>query len=286
MPRPDRIRQRETARAGAIDAADPPANEAIDNGGQSSQSVTTQEDEASPELVVSRTVARRMGWVPKEEWKRDPAKWVEADQYLENTPTEIAALKDDRRRMGNVAEAMAEEARQRGIREAEDRLKQATEKGDTDGAVAAARQMQGPPPQTVAWLTRNPWFNSDLDAQALAAAAMLRAQNSGGGIETQLAAGEDAVRKRFPEHFGVVARIEPQETETRLSETRMTPPQVQGGSRGGTQQRPKEKGWGDLPSAARSQMAKAVQRAVRNHGKTEAEAQSFIARAYWSEQAA
>ncbi len=285
MPRPERVRAREAARAEAPTEADvsretPVAAEPIDKTAEPSQSVRSGaiEDEA-PEVVLSRTVARRLGWVPQDEWKRDPAKWVDADQYLEETPRQIETLKERLKRTGQVAEAVAEEARREGIEQARRELLAATESGDKDAAIAAANKLQGPPPQTVAWMGRNAWFNQDPDARLLAVNVIERSRLAGGTIEQQLQAGEDAVKRRFPEHFEIIPFAEPQR-EARLSEVR-TPPQVQGGSRGAVAPRTKEKGWADIPSGDRGQMERSVQRLSRNHGKTAAEVQGMLAANYW-----
>lgn len=287
MPRPQRIRDREATRA------EPPADEGvsretptqepIDNQPEPSQSARSgQIDEA--ELTVSRSVARRLGWVPLEEWKRDPAKWSDAPAYLEETPRQIETLKDRLKRTGQVIEAEVEETRRRTIQEAEGRIIAAAESGDKDAALAAARQMQGPPPQTVAWIARNSWFNHDPDAQLLARNVIERSARAGATIEEQLQAGEEAVKRRFPEHFEITPQVEPQR-EARLSEVR-TPPQVQGGSRGAVVPRSKEKGWADIPAGDRGQMERGVERRARAHGKTVEEVRAWTAANYWREQSA
>ncbi len=285
MPRPERVKAREAARADTAteQAAEEKSAvaETIDNREEPSQSAPSgQVDEA--ELTVSRSVARRMGWVPLDEWKRDPAKWHDAPAYLEETPRQLDTLKERLKRTGQVTEAVAEEARQRGIKEAREQLVAATESGDKDAALAAARRLEGPPPQTVAWMARNPWFNQDPDAQLLARNVIERALLAGATIEQQLQAGEDAVKRRFPEHFEMQA--EPQR-EAKLSEVR-TPPQVQGGSRGAVVPRSKEKGWTDIPPAVRGQMERSVNRIARAHNKTVAEVQGWTAANYWREQTA
>ena len=285
MPRPQRIRDREATRAETLAdegvSRETPAIETIDKEPEPSQSARSGEiDEA--ELAVSRSVARRLGWVPLEEWKRDPDKWSDAPAYLEETPRQIETLKERLKRTGQVTEAVAEEARLRGIQEAEGRLMQAVEAGDKDEALKAARAAQGPPPQTIAWLGRNPWFNQDPDARLLAANSMKRAELAGATIEQQLQAGEDAVKRRFPEHFE--PEVEPQR-EARLSEIR-TPPQVQGGSRGAVIQRTKEKGWVDIPAGDRGQMERGVERRARAHGKSVEEVRAWTAANYWREQEA
>lgn len=295
MPRPERVRTREADRAQAVaqgaqaeaDVETPQNDAAIDNAEEPSQSARTG-DIPEAELALSRTVARRFGWVPQDEWKRDPAKWQDADLFIKDAPTQIETLKERLKRTGQVAEAQAEEARQRGIREAQEQLRQAATAGDADGAERAAQNLarhSGPPPQTVAWMGRNPWFKppgepgGDPIASAAFIAAVNTAEKSGAGIEEALSAGERAVRERFPEHFGET-RAEPQ----RLSEIRQAP-QVQGGSRGAAPVKSKEKGWGDIPAGDRAQMERGVQRRAREYGKSADEMRAQTATLYWRNQA-
>lgn len=292
MPRPQRVREREQTRAAKVEADEPPivateqgANDAIDNADEHSQSARTGQVVPEGELELARSVARRLGWVPQEEWKRDPTKWADADRFLEDTPRQIETLKERLRRQGQVSDAVAEDARRQGLREAEERLRAATRAGDEDGVVTAAHEVAkhaAPHPQTVAWIGRNPWFNEDPTARLVAAEAIKRAEQRGATVADALEAGETEVRRRFPEHFDAP---EPKR-EVRLSQVQTPPPQVQGGSRGGgATQRTKEPGWGDIPSADRNGMANAIKRTVRNHGLTEDAARTKLAEIYWRNQA-
>lgn len=303
MPRPERVRAREAARGGAV--GDPAANDQtgagdtqmvsvgglelspIDNGGEAVETNRTGQV-SEGELDLSRQVARRLGWVPLNEWKRDPTKWSDGPQFLEHITglaAENTTLRDRLRRSGQVAEDLAETARKEAREQAERELREAARSGDEDKAVAAAAKVaknSGPHPQTQAWLARNEWFNADPEAQALAVTAINRAAQSGATIEAQLEAGEAAARKRFPEHFG--AQTTPP-TEIRLSEHRPTPPALAGGSRGGGRtQAAKEKGWMDIPSTERNQMTRFVRDATRK-GLSEADATARLAASYWREKA-
>jgi hypothetical protein len=290
MPRPQRVKIREQARAGTTDTAedaDRPQELALDSLSEPEQ-VTRQGLVSEGELDLSRQVARRLGWVPQEEWKRDPSKWTDAPEFLDNTPAEITSLKERLRRSGQVAEEIAENARREAKAQAEAELREAARTGDEEKAVQAADKVarnSGPHPQTQAWLGRNPWFNEDPEAQAVAVAAITRATKAGESIEAQLQAGEAAVRRRYPEHFGAASPSETRQTETRLSDIRPAAPAVTGGSRGtGLRTPTKEKGWMDIPQTERSQMQRFVTSAMRK-GQTEAQATSFLATAYWREKA-
>lgn len=255
-------------------------DDAIDAGGEQGQA--SPEPASEGELEIARKVAKRLGWTPKEEWTRDPDKWRDADEFLDNTPREIDSLRERLRRAGQAAEDAIEEGRRRARAEAEAELRGAVREGDEDRAVAAADRVAksaGPHPETVAWMSRNAWFETDPGARALAASEVERVAKSGGTIRDQLDAAEKLVRQRFPEHFG---EVRTPERETRLSE-RKAPPAVTGGSRA-TTTAPKEKGWSDLPREARDQATKHFIRQYQGYGLTEAQAQARYAKAYWRDQ--
>lgn len=232
---------------------------------------------AIPEGVreVLRPIVSKMGWAPKEEWKRDPAEWRDELQFLEQTPEVIAKLKESGDRQARAAAAAIEEERARKAEEAQRIIR---ESDDPDKREAAAKELRGPPPQTVAWMARNPWFDTDPDAKALAVSAVMRAEQGGADIPTALAAGEEAVRKRFPEYFSAG-------TEQRLSDVRRqapTPPQVQEGSRA-TPSQPKERGWAEIPRADREAFERHLLKAYVSRGKTKEQAQAMYADGYWKE---
>ena len=267
------------------------APEAVDSEPSNvSETKTGPVSEADPELEVSRRVARRMGWVPKEEWKRDPDKWTDAPEFLETTPHRFETLQERQRRWGQIAEAEAERRAAEAVAAAKAEHAAAVKTGDVEAANAAVQKMAnpGPPPQTRAWLGKNPWFHTDPDAQTMAVRAIESAANSGADIDMQLQAGEAAVRRRFPEYFddAPVTRTEPrrEQAETKLSDLR--PPSLASGSRSGsaTRTQPKEKGWMDIPSADRNQMQPFIKKFIRR-GMTQGEAQDAYARTYWKEQA-
>ncbi len=253
----------------------------LDEASQEGQSLRTgQVDEA--ELAVARSVAKRMGWTSKEDWKRDPAKWVDAPDFLERTPQELDSLKERNRRTAQAAAAAVEDAQRRAREEAEARVRAAAEAQDPEAAAAAARELakaSGPPPQTTAWIGRNSWFNEDPDAQALAVAEINRLAQTGASIEDQLEGAEAKIRKRFPEHFGQAERQEPK-TESRLSESRHVPPAVQGGTRG-ADTRAKERGFADIPPGDRALYAKHFARRFEETMKPE-DAQKKYAASYWA----
>lgn len=326
MPRPERIRLKEQALADGVDTdaappepVKPPTNrkeevalrrqakvvaaapepEPLDEQQEVVQPVKTGkvvEDDA--ELELSSRVAKRMGWMSKEEWVaagRNPDRHVDPMKYLEDTPKHLENARERMKRLGQVAEEQIAIERREALAQARKEHEAAVRAGDVeaaDKAVDKIAKTSGPPPQTVAWMARNSWFNTDPDAQAIAVNAIRRAEQNGATIEDALQAGEAAARRRFPEHFDDVqpvnrqpeARPEPRR-EARLSDVRPAPPVLAEGSRGsGANTRPKEKGWADIPSAGRSQMEQFVKRGMRR-GLTETQARNELAARYWSTQA-
>jgi hypothetical protein len=254
------------------------ANEDVDNVPEVDDFRTGQVSEG--ELELARSVAKRMGWTPKEEWKRDPAKWVDAPDFLENTPRELEQAKDKLKRSAQANEAAIEEVRRQERLQALEEIR--TNAGDPEkvnAAVERVKAAEGPPPQVQAWVRDNPWFNEDPEAADYATSVSNRLAREGRPVAEQLEAARVAVMKRFPEYSGQARAAEP--TETRLSEARRPP--VQAGSRGPSSA-PKERGWGDLPSTARAAAAAFVKQYQRR-GLTEADAQKRYADSYWRDQA-
>lgn len=231
------------------------------------------------ELDLARSVARRMGWTPKEEWKRDPAKWVDAPDFLENTPKELEAVKERLRRNAQATESLLEDEKRRAREQALAELRTAERAGETDRAEAAAARLkaaEGPPPQVTNWIARNAWFNEDPVARAAAVAVTDSLKDR--PVSEQLEAAEAEVRRRYPEHFGTVQR-----EEVRLSEVRKPPP-VQSGSRGASSA-PKERGFADIPPGDRATFTQKLLKHFKSRGLTEAQAQDKYAASYWKDQA-
>lgn len=251
------------------------------------------------ENEVGRNVARKMGWRPKEEWDRDPANWRDWDQFLEQTPEQVKSLQERARKLqesnqrnAQAAAAAIEETRRQAVADAEARLRAAVEAQDPEAAVAAGKELAktaGPAPETVAWVARNPWFENDPEAQAVARATVERSAKAGATIPEQLEAAEASVRKRFPEHFDA-PREEPKPrqeapsqpaSEVRLSDAlRRAAPAVTTGSRTGSD-RPREKGFEDIPSADQQLYKQKLERKFLGRMTVE-EARARWAKSYWA----
>lgn len=231
-------------------------------------------------------LARRAKWTPKEEWKRDPDKWVDAKTYLERLPDELETVKDRLKRTAQAADAVIEDERRRARDEALQQVRAAAEAGEPEKAVQAAQrieQVAGPPPQVAAWIERNPWFKEDPLAHSIAAAESARLANQGLSIAEQLEGAERVVRQRFPEHFGEVQRREPTlETKPEPKRQASQPPPVQGGTRGSVTP-PRDKGFADIPAGDRALYEKHFAKRMTGMGLSAEEAQKRYAANYWRE---
>jgi len=296
MPRPKRFAEREAAIAAGVKVAerDPPAASPSDtdnlDAGQNVSQPLRRTGAILPEAgdaAVYEPVARTFGWVPREEWTRDPSQWTDAKAFLEDQPRRLADMKSRIRTLGQVTERQMEEERRKAREEAERAVRDAAASQDPDRAVQAAErlaQAAGPPPETQAWLSRNPWFHNDPAAQALARTVVDREVKAGRTYSEQLAAAEAEVRKRFPEHFGgAPPDLGEPRGETRLSDlARREPPQMAEGQRGGSSRRAdKAKGWAEIPSLDREAMKPFFKR-FRSRGWEDPKIQAELAASYWA----
>lgn len=226
-------------------------------------------------------LAKELGY--KEDFEGSPDKRLEVHQYLERFPRVFEETKSRSTRAARAAAEAIEDERRR-IRE--ESIQQVRQAADPEVRVQAAQRLaevSGPPPETQEWLTRNPWFHTDPDAQALAQRRVIEAAKRGLTIPAQLQEAEEAVRKRFPEYFpGEAVSGQP---EQRLSDVRRSaanPPQVQQGSRVGTPQ-VKEKGYADIPRVNRREFEFHLLKKFMSRGMTQAQAETQYAKSYWKE---
>lgn len=226
------------------------------------------------ELELARSVAKRMGWVEKEQWTREDSKWVDADLFLENTPDQIRQLRDRVKRQGQAAEVAMIEVRRQAQAEAEQKIREAVASGNQDAAVEAAKQAaqyNAPDVRLVEFYNRNPWMNTHPAAAALARTVGEELAKRQAPVDEQLDGAEAEVRKRYPELF-------PQ-AQARQEVERVAPQVAQGG-RAATP-RPRAKGWDDIPGGDKSQLEKFVrQMATKNIEKKAA--QDRLATTYWA----
>lgn len=290
------------------DAGAANTNPTLDNAGQEEQALRTGQVAQGDDELIPR-IARRFGWRPKEELDRVPNNWLDAKDYLERTPDQLTperfeelraqkrALEERLRRSAQAAADAIEDSRRQARIEAQAEIRAAAEAQDPERAELAAKRLaeipSGPPPQTVAWIGKNPWFETDPLARDFATSIVNARAKAGASIDDQLDAAESEVRKRFPEHFPAEKRQERTEerpseggrsTEVRLSESRrvQAAPAVAEGARGGGGA-PKEKGFNDIPAGDRALYQQKLARKFEGRGKTPEEAKAIYAKAYWRE---
>lgn len=209
-----------------------------------------------PETAVSPDVeelAREMGWSTQDKWRGNPSDWKDAKTFLKTTveinrtqSRELRELKGTVDRMARTTAAIAD----RHIREERERLEQrfteATEAGDADAAWRAAQELQRVDATPAAtdpladFKARNPWFEADPEARAYAHS--IGEIHKGKDAAEVMRLAEEAVRKRFPEHF---------EGQTPARQPARTAPLVNAPATRSARPAPRAKSAADLPTEAR-----------------------------------
>jgi hypothetical protein len=183
-------------------------------------------------------MARRMGWVPKDEYRGDLQHWRGAKEFIERGENELPILKERLRRqdakMAGLQKTLdsfkgwatnaERRAYNRAVKDLKDDQRKAVELGDTeafdriDRDIVALRKEYTPPPvngvenqqpqddlpeELEQWAKTNRWFNADPVMQNLAISyhGKLLEEKPGMSLEENLAAVTAEVRKRFPEKF-------------------------------------------------------------------------------------
>lgn len=190
-------------------------------------------------------------WLPAEEFVDRGERMLpllqERNRAADRTITDLQRQITEQGQTLNVMLESTRRAEQSGYRRAMQELyqkrAQAVEMGDTAAfqAVEQAMRELGPPPQEAptqpqqqgqpqantdpviqAWVRQNPWFTQNRMANVAMIAAMQEAEmaNPSGSTADHLMEAEDAIRRRFPEHFprprngnGVTPRQPPRQVQ-------------------------------------------------------------------------
>jgi hypothetical protein len=270
-----------------------------------------EEEVLTPEKAVASyklDFAKKLGWTTKEEWDaagRDPDMHREVDDFLDSSPQYFQHLRkkvrdqENRMKRSNQAAAAAlEDERRRGREEAEREAREAATAGDPERAAAAVKKAveAGPPPETVAWINRNGWFNEDPIAQAAAVAEVNRMAARGATNIEQLEAAEALVKKRFPEYFEdesyeelpefITKKSEPPKREVKMSESKVVAQAANSttSARVKDSRQSKEKTFKDIPAQDQAQYKKFFERKFMGRGMTAEQAQDRYARTYFGNQ--
>ena len=184
---------------------------------------------STPDL---ESLARDMGWRPKEDWKGDDSGWRDAGEFVKHTvdanrtlKRELGEVKDVVKGLSKTNERILERELAKQRKTLERQFAEAVDANDPTAARQVSAQIDALDRTPVAtdykskFKADNPWFGVDTEASAYATAMAGVAASEGKDPEAQLAYASEKVRKRFPELFDKPAE-------------RRTPPAVEGGSRG------------------------------------------------------
>lgn len=209
-------------------------------------------------------IAKKIGHAPKEEWKGDPADWLDAPEFilkaagevlpsmrqsLEKANEEIKGLKAaNKATIGHLTKARQDGYEQRG-RELEADLDAATAAGNvgdvrqiTGDIVALAKEIETAPkadaepdeaPELTAWKAENPWFGTDKPLTAACIEIGNEAFAEGYTGKAQAKEVDRRLREQFPGKFAKPS-----------NPNRDLPSAVEGA---GSARRPSGKSFSDMP---------------------------------------
>lgn len=239
-----------------------------------------QNEQQDTQRQSDETRARSMGWRPKEEFRGDETKWVDATEFVrrgeEHLPIVRAELKrtrqdlDETRRLAREA---LEFQRQNNERERKrlqgeiEGLKQqqlaAVQSGDTQAYLQTEQAIKNKteqmpaeikpqpappvPPEVADFKRRNPWFERDpaLRGAANGIHEELLANEPELSLAENIQRVEEEVKRRFPDRF--------------VNPRRNSPGTVEGVTQtGGRPSGAKKKGYADLPAEAKAACDKYV----------------------------
>lgn len=214
--------------------------------------------------------AASLGWVPEDEWRGDPDKWIDARSFVEKGEQVVPILRENNRKLEReIADlkknmnSFVEHQRKVTEREIESRIKalkaekkdamtdldhdrvmqideDLAELSEEKKAVSAASPKPVADPAIIDFVERNQWFNTNAEmrSDAVALSNAFRHANPNADIAAELAYVEKKMRKEYPEAFGQAQRREP-------------PQSVEGG--GGGRGNGKRTSYSDLPQDAVSE---------------------------------
>lgn len=207
-------------------------------GNQNPDGAASADDDSGANDTQQKTEARAraMGWTPKDEFKGDPAKWRDANEFVERGEREVPLLRAQNKRLeakiGELSTTVKEfaehlskteqRAYDRAIADLKEQRKAALAAGDGDAfeavdekidqikreaAAKAAKQAttksdDGPDPVYAEWEARNAWLkDAELSDYAEFAAQKLRAggEKATGAEFLDMVAAK--VKAQFPAKF-------------------------------------------------------------------------------------
>jgi hypothetical protein len=236
------------------------------------QTDQTAEADAGPS-VEDR--ARDMGWAPKDDWRGDPDKWVDAGEFVRRADEVLPIVRAEKKKLEasltKAKEEIAEmrstfkefkkhhsetqqRAYERAMKDLQARQAEAVEAGDIKAVRETTKEIvdltQGMKPDEkdadpydtpehqrtlAAWKAENAWFESDRAMTGAAAAIAAELEDKGVRGAEQLAEIAKRIRAEFPHKF--------------QNERRAAAAAVEGTP---APARKPGKTWADLPSEAKS----------------------------------
>lgn len=173
--------------------------------------------------------ARRMGWVPKEEFRGDSARWTDAPTFVKNGEESLPILRERLRTLERTNVALSQSVQEfkkmsdsnfekgyaKAKRELETEIKTKAKAGDDAGAAAAATELAELEGEKVrreaagdkdpvfdGWVAQNAWYNdTELNVEAQKEAFGLRIAGEKSEGVAFLEKVKEAVKKRFPDKF-------------------------------------------------------------------------------------
>jgi hypothetical protein len=212
--------------------------------------------------------ARAMGWSPKEEFRGDQSRWVDAATFVKNGEESLPILRERMRKLEatnmeltkGVREArefndkVYEKALAQARKEAKEEITRATKAGDANAATAAAESLAATEreaaehkakkeaegdPVFESWQKDNADWYQDPDMRVEAEAIAFKLRKKGDKSEGLpfLDKVKDEMKKAFPDRFSNPRRNQPGSVE-----------RTGGGGEGGSRSK---KGWDALPTEAK-----------------------------------
>jgi hypothetical protein len=165
-------------------------------------------------------IAKSQGWNPEHEGpeKIDAAEFVRRKPLFDKIKAQSRELKQIKKsvdQMASTYQSMSEAQYNRGIKEAEKRIKTAEDNQDLDGyrqAVSDKESLESTKPslpevmpsEVQSFVERNPWFdkNKIMQADALDYKDKYLKRNPGAPLDEMLKYVETKIKKDYPEEFG------------------------------------------------------------------------------------
>lgn len=194
----------------------------------SEENVSLEGQTPEPQLTPVQEQAMASGWVPKESFKGDPEKWVDAAEFvrrgelfskIDHQNREIKELRRTMEALAQHHQNVSEVEYQRALTTLKAQKKAALEEGDADLVIAVDEQLDAvkelrrnapqvdvkpkanDPQEFISWQAQNPWYGQDADITEYADAVGLQLHSQGLAPAEVLVKITEKVRKNFPSKF-------------------------------------------------------------------------------------